>query len=58
MTKKDYVAISRIIKQAKIEHPSIESYDAIKQIQNQIAEHLAEDNPNFDYDMFYAACSN
>jgi hypothetical protein len=52
MTKKDYIALSKLFKGLKTLRPE----DIPLCLMARLGRHLAQDNPTFDSDRFVAAC--
>jgi hypothetical protein len=56
MSRKHYVAIARVINAQVGAAKTIETLDAVKAIANDLAEVMANDNPNFETRRFLVAC--
>lgn len=60
MTKKNFEAVARIIKQNTVEDAAAgfdEGYDAgVQIVASDLADYFASDNPNFDRSRFLEAC--
>lgn len=54
MTKKDYILLAGVLKDAKQGHPA--GLPAIQEIVSVLLAKLYQDNPNFDAMRFRAAC--
>jgi hypothetical protein len=53
MTKKDYIALSKIFRGL---HRAADAQDAVLTIASRLTIQLGKDNPSFDADRFQAAC--
>lgn len=61
MTRKDYIAVANIIKWNKTNQPSADFVanpveTVLARVANEMANLMAQDNPNFDYKKFIASC--
>lgn len=56
MTRKDYIALAAIIREAWSNAPYQSSALAVQEIQKAIASHCADDSPKFDRERFDKAC--
>lgn len=56
MSKKDYVAVARIISNTRELCPSKEAREALTYVASGLALKLVKDNPCFDSDKFLRAC--
>lgn len=56
MTKKDYVAIAKILSKELYKHDNRITMAPIAAIANRLAECFEADNPNFDSTRFLNAC--
>lgn len=56
MSKKDYIAIAEILSNyIQLERNNLDSVTALS-IAEDLADYFSSENPNFDFDKWYAAC--
>ena len=56
MTRKDYVKIAEVLRSANETHGKHGHWHVVHEIEQKLANVLAEDNPRFDRERFYKAC--